>query len=71
MLRGIKFSGGYRHLSHSNGTKVYEPTDSTAWEIETREFRKWCDREDSCISPLFCYGNPGAGKTYIMGRFTY
>jgi len=59
MLRGIKFSGGYRHLSHSNGTKSDEPTDSMVWETETSEFRKWCDREDGCISPL-----EGSSKKY-------
>ena len=37
------------------------------WVFETNEFRKWCDREDGCTGPvLFCYGNPGVGKTYLM-----
>ena len=36
------------------------------WALETSEFRKWCDAEDQCVSPvLFCHGNPGVGKTYI------
>ena len=36
------------------------------WVLETDEFRKWWDTEDSCVEPvLFCYGNPGVGKTYI------
>ena len=36
------------------------------WVLETNEFRKWCDKKDGCVSPvLFCYGNPGVGKTYI------
>ena len=36
------------------------------WVLETNEFRKWCDTEDSCVEPvLFCYGNPGVGKTYL------
>ena len=36
------------------------------WVLETGEFRKWRDAEDGCVgSVLFCYGNPGAGKTYI------
>ena len=36
------------------------------WVLETSEFRKWRDAEDGCArSVLFCYGNPGVGKTYI------
>jgi len=36
------------------------------WVLETNEFRKWCDAEDGCVSPvLFCYGSPGVGKTYL------
>ena len=36
------------------------------WVIETSEFRKWRDADDGCVEPvLFCYGNPGVGKTYI------
>ena len=36
------------------------------WVLETNEFRKWCDAENGCVEPvLFCYGNPGVGKTYL------
>jgi len=36
------------------------------WVLETDEFRKWHDAEDGCVEPvLFCYGNPGVGKTYV------
>jgi len=36
------------------------------WVLETNEFGKWCDTEDGCAEPvLFCYGNPGVGKTYL------
>ena len=36
------------------------------WVLETDEFKKWCCVEDSCVEPvLFCYGNPGVGKTYL------
>jgi len=36
------------------------------WVLETTEFRKWRDGEDGCVEPvLFCYGNPGVGKTYV------
>ena len=36
------------------------------WVLETSEFRKWKDAEDSSGEPvLFCYGNPGVGKTYV------
>ena len=36
------------------------------WVLETNEFRKWRDTQDGCAEPvLFCYGNPGVGKTYL------
>jgi len=35
------------------------------WALETAEFRKWSE-EDGCGDPvLFCYGNPGVGKTFL------
>jgi len=36
------------------------------WILESIEFRKWRDAEDGCEGRvLFCYGNPGVGKTYV------
>jgi len=36
------------------------------WVLETSEFKKWRDaEEDSAEQVLFCYGNPGVGKTYV------
>ena len=36
------------------------------WVLETTEFSKWRDAEDGDVEPvLFCYGNPGVGKTYV------
>jgi len=36
------------------------------WALETAEFRKWSEKEDGCgDSVLFCYGNPGVGKTFL------
>ena len=36
------------------------------WVLETNEFGKWRDAEDGYVEPvLFCYGNPGVGKTYL------
>jgi len=36
------------------------------WVLETNEFGKWSGAEDGCVEPvLFCYGNPGVGKTYL------
>ena len=36
------------------------------WVLETSEFRKWREAENDCAEPvLFCYGNPGVGKTYV------
>ena len=40
-----------------------------SWLLETQEFRRWHggNREDgSAHRTLFCHGNPGAGKSYIM-----
>ena len=36
------------------------------WVLETSEFRNWRGEEDGCVGPvLYCYGNPGVGKTYL------
>ena len=36
------------------------------WVLETSDFRNWRHTEDGCVAPvLFCYGNPGVGKTYL------
>jgi len=40
-----------------------------SWLLEAQEFRLWHggNREDgSNRRTLFCHGNPGAGKSYIM-----
>jgi len=39
------------------------------WLLETEEFRRWHNgsRKDGSYHPtLFCYGNPGVGKSYIV-----
>ena len=36
------------------------------WLLQTEEFRSWCGgggESDNAV--LFCYGDPGVGKTYI------
>ena len=36
------------------------------WLLETGEFRKWKRKEGGTDnSVLFCYGDPGVGKTYL------
>ena len=38
------------------------------WLLQTQEYRTWFDgvsRGKSDGSALFCYGDPGVGKTYI------
>jgi len=38
------------------------------WLIQTEEFRRWCGMtwESEGNNPvLFCYGDPGVGKTFI------
>ena len=40
-----------------------------AWLLETREFRRWHNAsrgDESGHTTLFCDGNPGVGKSYIM-----
>lgn len=42
--------------------------DVGEWLMGTEEFRRWCrlGREgESDRGVLFCYGNPGVGKTFI------
>ena len=38
------------------------------WLLETEEFQSWSDvsrRGESDNATMFCYGDPGVGKTYI------
>jgi len=38
------------------------------WVLQTEDFRGWCagSGRGECDKPvLFCYGDPGVGKTYI------
>ena len=36
------------------------------WLLETNEFREWRSNEGGADKAvLFCYGNPGVGKTYL------
>ena len=36
------------------------------WLLRTEEFINWNTGEDALVSPvLFCYGDPGVGKTHI------
>ena len=38
------------------------------WVLQTEEFRSWCARSGGNGSNepvLFCYGDPGVGKTFI------
>ena len=40
-----------------------------AWLLETEKFKHWNNgcTEDGCYHPtLFCDGNPGVGKSYLM-----
>ena len=55
---------GLRH-SDIQDRRVEEVGD---WLIQTEEFRKWCgfDREgEGDKAVLFCYGDPGVGKTFM------
>jgi len=38
------------------------------WLMGTKEFGRWCGLNGECEDDgavLFCYGNPGVGKTFI------
>ena len=36
------------------------------WLLRTNEFEQWHRGEDKAVHPvLFCYGDPGVGKTYL------
>ena len=36
------------------------------WLLRRNEFEKWHMSEDQAVNPvLFCYGDPGVGKTYL------
>jgi len=42
--------------------------DIGEWFMQTEEFRRWCecggeDEDDKAV--LFCYGDPGMGKTFM------
>ena len=42
--------------------------DVGEWLLQTDEFRRWSDaseRGESDNAVLFCYGDPGVGKTFI------
>jgi len=42
--------------------------DVGEWLMGTEEFRKWCGLDGECEGDkrvMFCYGNPGVGKTFI------
>jgi len=40
--------------------------DVGSWLLETDEFREWRNNEGGANKDvLFCYGNPGVGKTYL------
>jgi len=37
-----------------------------SWLLETSDFREWRNSEGGADKAvLFCYGNPGVGKTYL------
>ena len=55
---------GLRHW----GIQERRVNDVGDWLMETKEFRRWCrlDGEgEGDKAVLFCYGNPGVGKTFI------
>ena len=42
------------------------------WLLRTDDFINWNTGEDGVVSPvLFCYGDPGVGKTHIRYEPTF
>ena len=42
------------------------------WLLRTDEFKNWNNVEDGAVSPvLFCYGDPGVGKTHLRYGLTF
>jgi len=39
--------------------------DVGEWLTGTEKFRRWCESGEGDEAVLFCYGNPGVGKTFI------
>ena len=55
---------GLRHRD----IQEYRVGDIGEWVLETEEFRSWyagSGRSESDNAVLFCYGDPGVGKTFI------
>ena len=55
---------GLRHRD----IQEYRVGDVGEWVLETEEFRSWyagSGRSESDNAVLFCYGDPGVGKTFI------
>jgi len=54
-------------LRHSD-TQDRRVNDIGEWLMKTEEFTRWCGSEgegEGHMAVLFCYGNPGVGKTFI------
>ena len=49
------------------GIQTQRVDDVGEWLLQTDGFRGWCDSGEggSGDATLFCYGDPGVGKTYI------
>ena len=42
------------------------------WVLQKNEFKSWCRSQDSSADPtLLCYGDQGAGKTYIRYKHIF
>ena len=61
-LSPLEPSQQHRHIQERRVDDVGE------WLIQTKEFRRWCglgEEDEGDKAVLFCYGNPGVGKTFI------
>ena len=62
LLSPLKHGLQHEHIQEGRVNGVGE------WFIQTEEFRRWSGFEGeggSDETVLFCYGDPGVGKTYI------
>ena len=55
------------HVRHKN-IEASRVDKVGGWLLETEQFQRWWSgngQGESQNATMFCYGNPGAGKTYI------
>ena len=64
--RILQWLSPLKPLQRHRGLRTERVKGVGNWVLETTEFRKWSNTDDGRAGAvLFCYGNPGVGKTYL------